>query len=161
MAYDPNRNSLYIPYHDACDRRTGALMTGNGHFMRGFIRTGPDADDWVGIAKVDMETGQIDRIYTQRAPSTGAVLLTAGDLIFWGDMNRRFRALDADNGEVMWETIVGGIVENSTITYSVDGRQYIAIITGGRVDSIGKASMVPEMNFVRGHNAIYVFALQD
>ena len=161
MAYHPGRNALYIPYHDACDKRTGALMTGNGHFMRGFIRTGPDADDWVGIAKVDMETGQVDRIHTQRAPSNGAVLLTAGDLIFWGDMNRRFRALDADDGEVLWETIVGGRVENSTITYAVDGRQYVAILTGGRHDSVGKASLVPDLDIVHGHNALYVFALPE
>ena len=161
MAYHPGRNALYIPYHDVCDKRTGALMTANGHFMRGFIRTGPEADDWVGLAKVDMETGRIDRIHTQRIPSSGAVLVTAGDLVFWGDIDRRFRALDADDGEVLWETIVGGIIMTSTITYAVDGRQYIAILTGGRTDSVGKAGLVPELNIVRGHNAIYVFALPE
>jgi alcohol dehydrogenase (cytochrome c) len=162
MAYHPGRNALYIPYHDACDKRTGALMTGNGHIMQGFIRTGPDADDWVGIAKVDMETGQIDRIHTQRAPSNGAVLLTAGDLIFWGDMERRLRALDAEDGEILWETLVGGIVQTSTITYSVDDRQYIAILTGEGTGGTGsKAALVPEMDIVRGHNAIYVFSLPE
>jgi alcohol dehydrogenase (cytochrome c) len=137
-------------------------MTGNGHFMQPLIRTSPDADDWVGIAKVDMETGQIDRIHTQRAPSNGAVLLTAGELVFWGDMDRRFRALDADNGDILWETIVGGIVQNSTITYAVDGRQYIAILTGeGTGGTASKAALVPELDLVRGHNAIYVFALPE
>jgi glucose dehydrogenase len=162
MAYHPGRNALYIPYHDACDKRTGALMTGNGHFMQPLIRTGADANDWVGIAKVDMETGRIDRIHTQRAPSNGAVLVTAGELVFWGDMDRRFRALDADNGEVLWETIVGGIVQNSTITYAVDGRQYIAILTGeGTGGTSSKAALVPELDLVRGHNAIYVFAMPE
>ncbi|MGK0298441.1 MAG: alcohol dehydrogenase (cytochrome c) [Gammaproteobacteria bacterium] len=162
MAYHPGRNALYIPYHDACDKRTGALLTGNGHYMQPLIRTSPDADDWVGIAKVDMETGKIDRIHTQRAPSNGAVLVTAGELVFWGDMDRRFRAFDADNGEILWETIVGGIVQNSTITYAVGGRQYIAILTGeGTGGTSSKSALVPEMDLVRGHNAIYVFALPE
>lgn len=162
MAYDSGRNALYVPYHDACDKRRAALMTGNGHIMQGFIRTGADADDWVGIAKIDMETGKIDRIHTQRTPSNGAVLLTAGDLLFWGDMDRRLRAFDPDNGAVLWESVVGGIIQNSTITYAVDGKQYIAVLTGEGTGGTGsKVALVPEMEFVRGHNAIYVFALTE
>ncbi len=144
MAYNPTNNSLYIPYHDACDKRTGALRTGNGHIREAFIRNGANSDDWVGLAKVNMETGHTDYIYTQRAPSNGAVLVTAGDLVFWGDMDRRFRALDADNGDVLWEGVVGGIIQNSTITYAVDGRQYVAIMTGdGFAHTSGKVGLVP------------------
>ncbi len=32
-----------------------------------------------------------------------------GDLVFWGDQNRRFRAFDAEDGKVLWEAIVAGI----------------------------------------------------
>ncbi|NNE38487.1 MAG: hypothetical protein HKN08_09295, partial [Gammaproteobacteria bacterium] len=143
MAYHAGNNSLYVSYHDACDKRIGALMTGNGHIMQGFIRTGPNADDWVGLAKVNMETGQIDRIHTQRIPSNGAILLTAGDLLFWGDMDRRLRAFDVNSGEILWETIIGGIIQTSTITYSVNGRQYIAVLTGEGTGGTGsKAALV-------------------
>ena len=107
-----------------------------------------------------METGVIEPFHTQRNPTNGAVLATAGELIFWGDMNRRFRAFDAESGEILWETIVGAIVQNSTITYAVDGRQYIAILTGdGASHTSGKLGMVPELNTARGHNAVFVFAL--
>ena len=45
-------------------------------------------------------------------------------------MNRRFRAFDADTGKVLWESVVGGMVMNSTITYAVNGKQYVMIFTG-------------------------------
>ena len=107
-----------------------------------------------------METGVIEPFHAQRNPTNGAVLATAGDLIFWGDMNRRFRAFDAVSGEILWENIVGGVVQNSTITYAVDGRQYVAILTGDGVSHTGaKLALVPELKTARRHNAVYVFAL--
>jgi len=164
MAYHPGNNSLYVPYHDICFKRTVMLGTSSGHRRDGFIRTGPDSDDWAGLAKINMETGRIEYIHTQRAPSIGAILATAGNVIFWGDMDRRFRAFDAETGEVLWETIVGGIVQSSTITYSVDGRQYIAVLTGdGASATAGKLSRVPEIRArtAHQHNAVYVFALPE
>ena len=45
-------------------------------------------------------------------------------------MDRRFRAFDADTGKILWETVLGGIIVTSTITYAVNGRQYVAVMTG-------------------------------
>jgi len=160
MAYHPGENAMYIPYHDTCVKRTSALATEDGHIRTTYIRTGADSEDWTGLAKVNMETGKVEYFHTQRNPTNGAVLATAGDLIFWGDMNRRFRAFDAKNGDILWESIVGGNVQNSTITYAVGGKQYVAIMTGdGASHSSGKYALVPELKTPRGHNSIYVFAL--
>ena len=90
------------------------------------------------------------------------MLATAGDLLFWGDLNRRFRAFDTDTGGILWEAILGGIIQNSTITYAVNGKQYVAVLTG---DGVGHTRtplrLVPEIKPPRGHNAIYVFALPE
>ena len=162
MAYHPGENALYIPYHDTCASRRAALNTTNGHTRQTFIRRGADPDHYVGLAKVNMETGRMEVFHSQGNPSNGAVLATAGELIFWGDMNRRFRAFDAQSGDILWEAIVGGIVQNSTITYSVDGRQYIAVMTGdGAAHTSGKLALVPGLKTARNHNSIYVFALPD
>jgi alcohol dehydrogenase (cytochrome c) len=159
MAYDPGKNSLYIPYEEMCAEETVTNSEG-GTSEKIIPRPGSDPNAFAGIAKVNMATGQIQRFHTQRFPGVGAMLATAGDLIFWGDMNRRLRAFDADSGKVLWETIVGGIVQNSTITYSVSGKQYLAVLTG---DGVGHTAerfqMVPEIKSPHGHNAIYVFAL--
>ena len=47
-----------------------------------------------------------------------AVLATAGDLIFWGDLDHKFRAFDAVSGRVMWEQQLNGPIQNSTVTYA-------------------------------------------
>ena len=60
----------------------------------------------------------------------------------------------------LWETVVGGIVQNSTITYAVGGKQYVAILTGDGVSHTGgPLGMTPDIKPPRGHNAVYVFAL--
>ena len=58
------------------------------------------------------------------------------------------------------KTIPGGIIQNCTSTYPVDGDQYIAVLTGyGISQTSGPLARVPDITPPRGHNAIYVFAL--
>lgn len=76
-----------------------------------------------------MTTGQITRSYAAPVGGHGATLATGGDLIFWGGEDRRFRAFDADSGKILWDAILGGSIENSTITYAVNGKQYVAVLT--------------------------------
>jgi alcohol dehydrogenase (cytochrome c) len=86
--------------------------------------------------------------------------VTAGNLLFWGDMARRFRAFDSDTGEILWETILGGIVQTSTITYAVDGRQYVLVMTGNAQSGTATPSAISGVSTVQGHNTIYAFALR-
>jgi alcohol dehydrogenase (cytochrome c) len=157
MAYNPLNNSVYIPYHDMCFEET---VEGKVTSLKHIRRPGSDPNAFTGIAKVNVSTGQLQRFYTQHAPSDSAMLATAGELIFWGDFNRRYRAFDADSGKILWEAIVGGIVQNSNITYSVNGKQYVAILTGEGVGgTMDVLPFVPDVKPPRGHNSIYVFAL--
>ena len=159
-AFHPGKNSLYIPFHDSCLDMTANQENVLGAGPRvGIPRPGIELDAFTGLAKMDVSTGRWERIYTARTPSNGAVLATAGDLIFWGDVDRRFRAFDADDGTILWETIVGGVVQMSTVTYSVNGKQYILVMTGsGQSGTNGVERQVPGMNLIR-ENAIYAFAL--
>lgn len=160
MSYHPEKNSLYIPFHDACLDMTARMETNNGGWRKAIYRPGSDPEAFAGIAKVNMATGQTERIYSAAVPGNGAMLATAGNLLFWGDMDRRFRAFDADTGKILWKTIVGGIIQNSTITYAVDGKQYVAVLTGDAASGTsGPLGVVTELTPPRGHNAIYVFAL--
>ena len=163
MAYDPGRNSLYIPYHDSCLDATANNASSRGVEPKIAIpRPGSDPNAFGGIAKVSMETGEIQRIYTAPVSGNGAMLVTAGNLLFWGDLDRRLRAFDADTGEILWETVVGAIVQMGTITYSVNGKQYVAVLTGdGAGGTRHPLRQIGNITPPRGHNAIYVFALPD
>ena len=160
-AYHPGLNALYIPYNDACMEGTALTENPIGFSKRGgVIRPGIDPNEFEGISKVDLSTGEIKRIHSQPAPGNGSALVTAGELLFWGDLNRRFHAFDAKTGKELWQSILGGLVETSTITYAVNGKQYVAVMTGdGQSGSAGPLRMAPNFKPPRGHNAIYVFAL--
>ena len=101
----------------------------------------------------------MERIHAQAAPGNGSALVTGGDLLFWGDMARRFNAFDSDSGEILWQVVLGGIVQTSTISYAVDGRQYIAVMTGNGQSGTATPSAICRERTVHGHNAIYAFAL--
>ena len=163
IAYHPAKNSLYVPFHDQCLSMQAVNSSPSGYGRRtGVIRPGSDPKAYMGMAKIDVSTGEMKVIYSQPQGTNGSALVTAGDLVFFGDLNRRLRALDADSGEVLWETVVGGIIVNSTITYAVDGTQYVMVFTGNGQSvtsgplALTRGAMPPP---VLGHNAIYVFAL--
>jgi len=161
MAYHPGTNSLYVPYHDYCLEMQAKTSSPSGYGIRnGVIRPGVDPKKASVLAKVDLSTGKITRLHEGYAPGNGAVLATDGGLIFWGDMNRRFHAFDAESGKELWTSILGGVIQMSTITYSVNGKQYIAVITGdGNSATAGPMGQSKELTTPRGHNAVYVFGL--
>jgi alcohol dehydrogenase (cytochrome c) len=160
-AYHPRRNALYVPYVDNCLEMTSAVPGGARERRTGTRRPGGDQAKFAGLAKIDMATGKIERIHEGRAAGNGAVLATAGDLVFWGDITQVLRAFDAETGKVLWESEpLGATVQTSTITYAVAGKQYVAVINGeGLIGARGLAAAggitLPEN---RG-NSINVFAL--
>ena len=157
-AYHPATNSLYTSYIDNCREITG--RSGRDSW-RVIPRPGSDPKALTGLARIDLATGAITFFDQGRAPGNGAMLTTAGNLVFHGDMSRRFRAFDARTGKRLWETILGGNVSVSTITYAVKGRQYVAVMTGDNMKVPELLGEVPELDLPRDHNEIYVFALPD
>src|SRR5207247_9220073 len=103
--------------------------------------------------------GNNHRSYQGRAPGNGATSVTAEDVVFWGDLNQKFTAFDADTGKILWETTLGGPIQNSTITYRVNGRQYVAVVTGLRAIT---ANLFPQAGINPQRNtAIHAFPLPN
>ena len=158
-AYHPGTNALYTSYVDNCLDMTAGSIDGKVRDRRvGTPRPGASLDTWAGLAKIDVTTGEIEYLHQQRAPGQGAVLATAGDLIFWGDLDHKFRAFDAHTGEILWERALGGMIQNSTITYAVNGKQYVAVLTGEGLITGGLITQA-EIKPNRGYNSLTVFAL--
>ena len=158
-AYHPEQNALYVPYADNCLDMTAAGPGGQPPERRvGSARLGKNLEAFAGLARINMATGEVQRIYSGRAPGNGAMLATAGDLIFWGDLAQQLRAFDARSGRLLWQRQLRGPIQNSTITYAVNGRQYLAVLTGEGILSrllMEQAGINPN----RGYNSINVFAL--
>jgi alcohol dehydrogenase (cytochrome c) len=158
-AYSPRTNSLYTSWYDACLD----YQSERGEEPRSrqqVFRDGANREAFTGMARINLETGQIDYFNEGTDPSIGATLTTAGGLVFNGDINRRFRAFDDQTGETLWETVLGGTPSSSTISYGVNGRQYIAVMTGENL-IINQMAGLSGTQLVTGDNSIYVFALPD
>jgi alcohol dehydrogenase (cytochrome c) len=90
-----------------------------------------------------------------------SLLTTGSGLLFGGDANGRFRAFDQRTGEVLWEVNLGSHVTGYPATFAVDGRQYIAISTGGSLNTLSLLGLAPELRFSGTANNLYVFALPE
>jgi alcohol dehydrogenase (cytochrome c) len=160
-AYHPRLNSLYIPFHNQCLDMTRAVPGGEGERRVGGNRPGSDPEKFAGLAKVDMRTGEVRRIYEGRAAGNGAVLATAGDVVFWGDITQVLRAFDAESGKILWQSEpLGASVQTSTITYAVDGKQYVAVINAESLLGAPRLAAAGGVDLPENRgNSINVFAL--
>ena len=169
-AYIPETNSLYIPYIESCLDITqgggrlsvpipGSEQAGANRSLRE-LSILDEPIPFTGLARLNVATGETEQFDTGSAPGNGALLATAGNLVFWGDLDRRFKAFDAETGNILWEGILGGTVSVSNITYAVKGKQYIAVLTGDSRATSDLLQKAPQFKPPLGHHAIYVFALE-
>ncbi len=121
--------------------------------------------DYLGaLSAIDPVTGEIVwRFESDYAHNHGPVV-TAGDLVLTGSTDRRFRAFDAETGEVLFEQVLTAASQAGTITYEVDGKQYVATMVGQATVSGGGS--IPDYNGsldipapVTGNVSVFVFAL--
>lgn len=91
----------------------------------------PTAPPQGTLTAIDVATGKVRWQTWTRAPIVGtASLVTASDLLFYGERDGLLHAADARTGRVLWSIRVGGEMRAPPITYLVDGRQYIAVASG-------------------------------
>jgi alcohol dehydrogenase (cytochrome c) len=163
IAYNPQTNSIIVPFQDQCLTMTANAKAKVGWGPRDSVmRPGSDPNKYMNIGSVDLTTGEMKVLYSQPQASTGSALATAGGLIFWGDQNRRLRAFDGDSGKVLWEGLIAAPAVTSTISYAVNGKQYVMVFTGEAQSATRRPLELTEKTMskpVRNFNSIFVFAL--
>jgi alcohol dehydrogenase (cytochrome c) len=89
------------------------------------------------VRALDLETGKARWEFKMEGISDCGTVATAGDVVFTGNREGHFFALDAANGELLWSRYLGGQVGASPITYLVDGKQHVAIAVGHSLFAFG------------------------
>ena len=157
-AYSPRTNTMYMPLRNACARMAPLDDGGRSLYslsMRNELA--PGTDQLGAVWAISAETGAVAWTHEQRS-ATMSLAATAGGLVFVGDTNGRFKALDDETGEVLWEINLGSPVSGFPVTYAVDGRQYVVAGTGTGGNASRWSAMTPELRPSSGNN-IFVFAL--
>ena len=164
-AYSPLTNTMYFPLRNTCGRMLAASDGSENDISIELYalvvrhQLTPGTDQLGTVQAISVETGETRWTYEQRS-ATMSLATTGGGLVFGGDVNGRFRALDQENGQVLWEINLGSSVSGFPISYAVDGRQYVAVSTGVSGNSQVFSVLTPELRPSLGNN-LFVFALPD
>ncbi|MEY4708180.1 MAG: hypothetical protein RJB58_1903 [Pseudomonadota bacterium] len=162
-AYSPQTNMLYVQIQNLCaDYKVRAdnipSLPRDQYNKRGQVLFA-DGKDKVGrLDAISVETGRTLWSWETKASNYSPVLATAGGILFNGGQDRYFRAFDQTDGKVLWETRLGSQVFGGAVTFSVAGRQYIAVTAGGGYNP-QPLPLNPGLDQVSGGNMVYVFAL--
>jgi alcohol dehydrogenase (cytochrome c) len=158
-AYSQKTGLLYVPVQD-----TGATVARR---RREFKESIPywgaavvvDAEDMAGsVSAFDPSTGQEVWRWRNDLPMCASVLATGGDLVFAGTPAGQFIALDARSGDLLWQFNCGSGHHSSPSTYSVEGKQYLAVPVGWGAWVEG---FLPGMMGGPHGQAMFVFSLPE
>ena len=167
-SYNAGTKNVYVPMTESCMDLIPAPAGQRGNLSSGynwFIRMRPDNKDGkIGrLEAFNLETKKVVWTDRQRAPLTTCTLDTAGGVVFAGDLDRKLAAYDDTTGNELWKIRLNDMASSCPISYSVDGKQYIAVVVGaGGAQSVTFPVLVPEIQLPPDHGAaVWVFALPD
>jgi alcohol dehydrogenase (cytochrome c) len=181
-AFSPRTGLLYLPHNNLCMDYEGV----EANFIAGTPYVGAEVTMYAGpgghrgvFAAWDPVARRKVWEIRERFPVWSGAVVTAGDVVFYGTMDRWFKAVDARTGEPLWQFQVGSGIIGQPITYrGPDGRQYVAILSGvGGWAGAAALGIMPEEDptialgfanamkdlprYTAQGGTLYVFALDD
>ncbi|MBV8842462.1 MAG: PQQ-dependent dehydrogenase, methanol/ethanol family [Bryobacterales bacterium] len=176
ISFSPKTRMIYIPANenlcaaslgaDTVEYTPGRGYTGTATTNPSFF-VQPGADHIGEVQAWNVDTGQ--RVWTHsyaKSPNWGAMLATAGGVVFsGGTSDRKFHAFDAATGKLLWEFPTNSGILAPPSSFIVDGKQYVAVLTGWGGDSRGMQANLNrvfpgEYPEVPEGGALWVFALE-
>jgi alcohol dehydrogenase (cytochrome c) len=158
-AYSPKTKLIYIPTLSNC-----ALLTADPKLSN-------KAGDWKGggykqteryetdLTAADPFTGEIKKTVHIPFPDYSGALATGGGLVFTGFTDGTFVAYDDTTMEQLWKINVGTGFNAPPMTFEVNGKQYVAILSGLSPIARSKHLLIPELKEQRNQTMLFVFGL--
>jgi alcohol dehydrogenase (cytochrome c) len=136
-AYHPGTGLFYLLALEKCNvfTKNSEWWKQGESFYGGTSREVSKEEPRKYLRAIDPQTVEIVWEYEQTGPGEawGGLIATAGGLIFFGDDDGAFAALDAKTGAPLWHFPLNVHWHASPMTYLVDGKQYIAVAAGASI----------------------------
>ena len=132
-AYSPKTGLFYVPLNHVCmtyepvESKYIAGQPWVGSTLTMFA--GPEGV-MGGFMAWDALKGKSVWYNKEKFSAWGGVLVTSSDLVFYGTLDRWFKALDAQTGKELWKFQVGSGVVGNAMTYTHKGKQYVGVLSG-------------------------------
>jgi alcohol dehydrogenase (cytochrome c) len=152
MAFDPKTRLVYaLNLHQPMTYQVEAADYPGGSklWLGGAFKTIASEKQWGRLAAVNVDTGKMAWHHDTEQPLIGGALATGGGLVFFGEGNGDFDALDARTGKKLWSFNCGAGANAMPVSYMVGRKQYVAMGCGGNT----------QLDYKRG-NSVVVFSLE-
>jgi alcohol dehydrogenase (cytochrome c) len=165
--YSPKTGYMYIPSNEFCMRYAyvADLALKKGQLFTGATAEHFSKAEQAGVLRAfDVNQNKVVWEWSNRTPLISHTLSTGGDLVFQGTAEGRVVAVNARDGKELWSFNLGTPQSGGIVTYSVDGKQYVAVAAGGTLRSqawFGKEpKWVPSLQ-TNWSDIVVVFGLSD
>jgi alcohol dehydrogenase (cytochrome c) len=138
--FDSQTGLFYVTAREECDIFSTAPQpyeAGHAYYGSAYFPSDKAEPYWGALRALDPNNGQVKWEFRHISPTYSGVLSTAGGLLFTGDAEGNFIALDAATGKPLWHFQMGGAVYASPMAFAVDGKEYVAIAAGSSLYTFG------------------------
>ena len=133
-AYSPPTKTLFVASVDWCGTFTKSdkapQFVEMAHYYGGSVTPDPREQARGWLQAIDAATGTMRWRKQWPTPLAAAITVTSGGMLFTGDLNNDFLAIDASNGKTLYRFNTGGSIGGGVISYEVEGKQYVATTSG-------------------------------
>jgi alcohol dehydrogenase (cytochrome c) len=159
---------VYLPLTEWCNR----LSPEGFKLMTSGVGISPaehkdSGDGMMGrLQAMDVQGRKLAWVHHQASPLSTSLLATAGGVVFSGDLDPALKAFDDATGKLLWQARLDDLPSSSIVTYSVGGKQYVAVVVGLRNNHVNDLSRTYnafrktrglDVEAVNGGAAIWVF----
>ena len=133
-AYSPATRTLYASAVDWCGTFTkfdkDPAFASESHYYGGAVASDPRSQARGWITAIDAPSGAVRWKLAWKTPLVAGIVATRGGVLFTGDLDNDFLALDARNGKVLYRFNTGGSIGGGVVSYELDKKQYVAVTSG-------------------------------